>query len=78
VSFLWLECDGEKTLLILLYRYITEIAPSARRGMLVSMPQFMACTGVCAGYFTCYASVRIESSFSWRGMSFTLLFDVSL
>ncbi|KAH0360679.1 general substrate transporter, partial [Aureobasidium melanogenum] len=46
--------------------YITEIAPSARRGMLVSMPQFMACAGICAGYFTCYGSVRIESSFSWR------------
>ncbi|KAI4742699.1 general substrate transporter [Aureobasidium sp. EXF-12298] len=46
--------------------YITEIAPSARRGMLVSMPQFMACAGICAGYFTCYGSVRVESSFSWR------------
>ncbi|KAG9549700.1 general substrate transporter, partial [Aureobasidium melanogenum] len=46
--------------------YITEIAPSARRGMLVSMPQFMACAGICAGYFTCYGSVRIQSSFSWR------------
>ncbi|TIA43723.1 general substrate transporter [Aureobasidium pullulans] len=46
--------------------YITEIAPSARRGMLVSMPQFMANAGICVGYFTCYGSVRIESSFSWR------------
>ncbi|KAG2168610.1 hypothetical protein JADG_008349 [Aureobasidium aubasidani] len=46
--------------------YITEIAPSARRGMLVSMPQFMANAGICVGYFTCYGSVQIESSFSWR------------
>ncbi|KAH8808516.1 general substrate transporter [Xylogone sp. PMI_703] len=46
--------------------YITEIAPSARRGMLVSMPQFMATLGICAGYFTCYGSIHIESSMSWR------------
>lgn len=37
-------------LLRVICRYITEIAPSARRGMLVSMPQFMACAGICAGY----------------------------
>lgn len=30
------------------------------------MPQLMACAGICAGYFTCYASVHIESSLSWR------------
>lgn len=35
--------------------------------MLVSMPQFMANAGICVGYFTCYGSVQIESSFSWRG-----------
>lgn len=29
---------------------VTEIAPSTRRGMLVSMPQLMACTGICSGY----------------------------
>ncbi|KAI5261999.1 general substrate transporter [Aureobasidium subglaciale] len=46
--------------------YITEIAPSARRGMLVSMPQFLCCAGVCLGYFTCYGSVQVDSSFSWR------------
>lgn len=59
--------------LLTVSRYITEIAPSARRGMLVSMPQFMACAGICAGYFTCYGSVRIESSLSWRGQSFSIL-----
>ncbi|KAI4719317.1 general substrate transporter [Aureobasidium sp. EXF-10727] len=61
--------------------YITEISPSARRGMLVSLPQFMACAGICAGYFTCYGSVRIESSFSWRGQSslyWLLFFSVLL
>lgn len=49
-----------------LRRYICEIAPSASRGRLVSYPQFMCATGVCAGYFTCFGSVRIASSLSWR------------
>ena len=47
-------------------RYITEIAPASRRGMLVSIPQFMSATGICLGYFTCYASIKIDSSISWR------------
>ena len=34
--------------------------------MLVSIPQFMAATGICAGYFTCYGSIHIDSSISWR------------
>lgn len=46
--------------------YITEIAPASRRGMLVSIPQFMAAVGICAGYFTCYGSIKIDSSISWR------------
>ena len=46
--------------------YITEIAPRTRRGMLVSMPQFMATAGICAGYFTCYGTIHIASSISWR------------
>ncbi len=46
--------------------YITEIAPRARRGMLVSVPQFMATAGICAGYFTCYGTIHIASSISWR------------
>ncbi|KAF4635971.1 hypothetical protein G7Y89_g2101 [Cudoniella acicularis] len=46
--------------------YITEIAPSADRGKFVSMPQLMACFGVCSGYFTCYGTIQLESSMSWR------------
>ncbi|MCJ1284887.1 hypothetical protein MMC26_004224 [Xylographa opegraphella] len=46
--------------------YITEISPAARRGTLVSLPQFMATIGVCTGYFTCYGSIHIDSSFAWR------------
>ena len=34
--------------------------------MLVSIPQFMAALGICAGYFTCYGSIKIDSSISWR------------
>ncbi|KAM0135434.1 hypothetical protein ACHAP3_005017 [Botrytis cinerea] len=54
---LWLGCVSV---------YITETAPCASRGMLVSLPQFMCTAGVCAGYFTCFGSVRLESSMSWR------------
>ncbi|KAL1302720.1 hypothetical protein AAFC00_003075 [Neodothiora populina] len=54
---LWLSCVSV---------YVTEIAPSARRGMLVSMPQLMACAGICAGYFTCYGTVQIQSDMSWK------------
>ncbi|KAF2786693.1 general substrate transporter [Melanomma pulvis-pyrius CBS 109.77] len=46
--------------------YITEIAPSLRRGALVSLPQFGAAAGVCLGYFTCYGTVQLSSSLSWR------------
>ena len=46
--------------------YITEIAPAKSRGMLAGMPQFMATTGVCVGYFICYGTVHIESSMAWR------------
>lgn len=34
--------------------------------MLVSIPQFMAAAGNCAGYLTCYGSINIDSSISWR------------
>ncbi|KAJ9638206.1 hypothetical protein H2199_006893 [Coniosporium tulheliwenetii] len=46
--------------------YICEIAPSARRGMLVSTPQLTCTAGICIGYFTCYGSVRMDSTMSWR------------
>ncbi|KAF8862988.1 general substrate transporter [Acephala macrosclerotiorum] len=46
--------------------YITEISPPRSRGTLASIPQFMTTIGVCAGYFTCYGSVSVPSSLSWR------------
>lgn len=30
------------------------------------MPQLMAACGICAGYFTCYGTIHVESSLSWR------------
>jgi hypothetical protein len=47
-------------------RYVCEIAPSARRGTLAALPQFMAAVGVCLGYFVCYGSTKLSSTMSWR------------
>ncbi|KAL3418964.1 polyol transporter 2-like protein 1 [Phlyctema vagabunda] len=57
--------------------YITEIAPSAQRGKLVSIAQFMAAVGICSGYFTCYGSIHIGSDLSFR-LPFILQAVVSL
>lgn len=47
-------------------RYITEISPSRSRGTLASIPQLLTVIGVCAGYFICYGSVKIDSTIAWR------------
>ncbi|KAH8901748.1 general substrate transporter [Thozetella sp. PMI_491] len=57
---------GEGVFLSNMSVYICEIAPTKFRGVLAGLPQLMACTGVCVGYFTCYGSVGIPSSLSWR------------
>ena len=46
--------------------YICEIAPKARRGMLVAMPQLLVTAGLCAGYFTCYGTIRLSNEWQWR------------
>lgn len=46
--------------------YICEIAPARHRGMLAGLPQFMATTGICVGYFTCYGSADFAGSMAWR------------
>jgi MFS family permease len=46
--------------------YICEVAPSRSRGKFVSLPQFGAAIGVCIGYFSCYGSIHIDGSMSWR------------
>lgn len=58
---------GEGVYLSNMSVYISEISPTRSRGVLSSLPQFMATAGVCVGYFTCYGSVRVEeSSVAWR------------
>lgn len=46
--------------------YICEIAPKARRGTLVAMPQLLVTAGTCVGYFTCYATIKIPNQWQWR------------
>ncbi|KAH9889585.1 general substrate transporter [Xylariomycetidae sp. FL2044] len=46
--------------------FICEISPARHRGALAGLPQFMAAAGVCLGYFTCYASVNLQSDTAWR------------
>ncbi|KAI0410510.1 general substrate transporter [Xylaria grammica] len=57
---------GEGIFLSIISTYICEIAPVRHRGTLAGLPQFMSVTGIAFGYFTCYGSIYIESSFSWR------------
>lgn len=57
---------GQGILLSNMYVYITEISPAARRGMLASTPQMLCVFGICLGYFTCYGSIEIDNSWSFR------------
>ncbi|TGJ79370.1 hypothetical protein E0Z10_g9389 [Xylaria hypoxylon] len=57
---------GEGIFLSIISTYICEIAPVRHRGTLAGLPQFMAVAGIALGYFTCYGSIYIKSSFAWR------------
>jgi MFS family permease len=57
---------GEGVYLSTMCVYICEIVPLKHRGTLAGLPQFMATAGVCAGYFTCYGTVHMQSSMAWR------------
>ncbi|KAI0022511.1 putative MFS sugar transporter [Xylariomycetidae sp. FL0641] len=57
---------GEGVFLSNIAVYVCEIAPARQRGALAALPQFMTTVGICAGYFTCYASVRAEGDWAWR------------
>ncbi|GJC77405.1 putative metabolite transport protein YwtG [Colletotrichum liriopes] len=46
--------------------YLTEIAPSRRRGRLAALPQFMSTLGICLGYFSCYTTSSLKDSMAWR------------
>ncbi|KAK5113467.1 hypothetical protein LTR85_010895 [Meristemomyces frigidus] len=58
---------GEGSFLGVMNVYICEIAPSKRRGRLASIPQLLCAVGICLGYFTCYGTVKLQtSSMAWR------------
>ena len=57
---------GEGFFLSTVVVYICEICPPDRRGPIASLVQMLTTLGIPVGYFTCYGSVRINSSFSWR------------
>lgn len=57
---------GEGFFLSTVVVYICEICPPERRGPVASLVQLLTIFGIPTGYFICYGSVNIESSYSWR------------
>ncbi|ESK90482.1 mfs sugar [Moniliophthora roreri MCA 2997] len=46
--------------------YVTEISPPSGRGRLATFIQLFNTIGTMTGYFTCYGSVNVPSTLSWR------------
>ncbi|KAH5146480.1 hypothetical protein HBH69_174260 [Parastagonospora nodorum] len=63
---------GEGMFLGTVVVYICEISPARHRGALATGPQLLITTGLMVGFFTCYGTTNMESSFSWR-LPFILL-----
>ncbi|PKX89730.1 putative MFS sugar transporter [Aspergillus novofumigatus IBT 16806] len=61
-----IEGIGEGLYLGTLVVYICEISPTSVRGALATGPQLLITLGLVIGFFTCYGTARLESSFSWR------------
>ncbi|KAE8383525.1 putative transporter [Aspergillus bertholletiae] len=61
-----IEGIGEGLFLGTLVVYICEISPTRVRGVLTSGPQLLVTLGLVVGFFTCYGTASIGSSFSWR------------
>ncbi|KAI4228167.1 MAG: hypothetical protein L6R36_001820 [Xanthoria steineri] len=57
---------GEGFFLSTVVVYICEICPPERRGPVASLVQLLTTLGIPSGFFICYASVNIKSSYSWR------------
>ncbi|KAL9108571.1 MAG: hypothetical protein Q9227_006657 [Pyrenula ochraceoflavens] len=72
-----IEGLGEGFYLGTLVVYICEITPPSRRGPLTAGPQLLLTFGLLTGYFTCYGTVNMGSSFSWR-TPFIILASLSL
>ncbi|KAK3318128.1 general substrate transporter [Apodospora peruviana] len=66
------EGVGEGLYLGTLIVYICEISPPRDRGTLTTAPQLLTTLGLMTGFFTCYGTANIASSFSWR-LPFLLL-----
>ncbi|KAK8002175.1 hypothetical protein PG991_014397 [Apiospora marii] len=71
------EGVGEGLYLGTLVVYICEVSPPRHRGALTTAPQLLTTLGLVTGFFTCYGSADIPSSFSWR-LPFLLLAGYSL
>ncbi|KAK7955270.1 general substrate transporter [Apiospora saccharicola] len=71
------EGIGEGLYLGTLVVYICEVSPPRHRGALTTAPQLLVTLGLVTGFFTCYGSADIPSSFSWR-LPFLLLAGYSL
>ncbi|KAF7335303.1 MFS sugar [Mycena sanguinolenta] len=46
--------------------YVMEISPTSKRGRTMTVVQLFNTLGVALGYFTCFGTVRLAGSFSWR------------
>ncbi|KAL8950172.1 MAG: hypothetical protein Q9222_003779 [Ikaeria aurantiellina] len=57
---------GEGFFLSTVVVYICEICPPERRGPVASLVQLLTTFGIPTGYFICYGTVNIKSSYSWR------------
>lgn len=57
---------GEGFFLSTVVVYICEICPPERRGPVASLVQLLTTLGIPVGYFICYGSMKIKSSYSWR------------
>lgn len=67
-----IEGTGEGIYLGTIITYICEISPPRDRGALTTAPQLLTTLGLITGFFTCYGTANIKSSFSWR-LPFLLL-----
>ncbi|KAF2705733.1 general substrate transporter [Pleomassaria siparia CBS 279.74] len=67
-----IEGIGEGLYLGTIVVYICEISPPRYRGALATVPQLLITSGLVTGFFTCYGTTNIPSSFSWR-LPFVLL-----
>jgi sugar porter (SP) family MFS transporter len=66
------EGIGEGLYLGTLIVYTCEISPPRDRGSLTTAPQLLTTLGLMTGFFTCYGTADMNSSFSWR-LPFLLL-----